>query len=266
MKTEILNPVVLTYGPGNLGGRSIFQGGYINFGYWKNINIHKEISIEERIKASENLYDFVIDFLNIQTDDAVLEMGCGQGYGLVRTALHKRPKKIVGVDLTLLQIERAKLAHKVILDEFSNIEFLNCPAHHTPFMDCSFTKILSVEAMQCFPSIVDFAQESMRLLAPGGSIVLAAHFATDCNGYNEVKKLIPTVDEGIDRLIPIQKVRSAFQQVGFQEVHFQAIGDYVFEGFDRWIAQVGSKNFWSRNVQKAFVNNYLDYYVLLLRK
>ena len=46
------------YGSADLSTCSLFAGGYINFGYWKNINLLKKISESERILSEKNLYNF----------------------------------------------------------------------------------------------------------------------------------------------------------------------------------------------------------------
>ena len=48
--------VIQAYGQDHWGALPIFAGNFINFGYWEGINIHKTISLKERIQSSLTLY------------------------------------------------------------------------------------------------------------------------------------------------------------------------------------------------------------------
>lgn len=257
-----------TYGKLDLASKPAFQGGYINFGYWKGITFknRQQITKEERIYASEALYDLVINHLNIKQKDKILEIGSGKGYGCIKIAKRFAPELITGVDVTPEQIERSKTIHKEEINRFNpTLSFINASATKLPLPNNSYTKIYSVEAAQCFSSMVQFAKEAKRVLKKGGRLVLTAHFSTGGKGYEELRKIIPTIDQGVDRLIPIQQVRSAFSQEGFKEIHFSSIGNFVFEGLDRWLAQVEDVK-WGRDLFKSYQHGYLDYYIIVYEK
>ena len=259
--------LIQTYGSKDLAEIPAFQGGYINFGYWKDIKLKNgNITKAERIKASEALYDLAIDALEIQPSDKVLEVGMGHGNGCVTVAKKFNPALITGIDVVPQQVARAKNAHQKDLKQYkSSLSFLEGSSASLPFPDVSYTKIYSVEAAQCFPSMEDFAKEAWRVLKPGGRLVVTAHFATNEEGYQALRKLIPTIDQGVDLLIPIQQVREAFTKSGFKEVSFQAIGKDVFEGWKQWHSQIEDVE-WSGNIIVAYEKGYMGYYLLVLEK
>jgi ubiquinone/menaquinone biosynthesis C-methylase UbiE len=255
-----------TYGWNDLAKMPAFQGGYINFGYWKGIAPKKEaITREERIKASEALYDLVLSHLQIQADDQVVEVGSGRGNGCVKIAKTLKPALITGIDITPQQIGRTKKIHRFFLRKTPSVVFEVGSADALPLDNESCTKIFSIEAAQCFPSIVAFAKEAWRVLKPGGRLVIAAHFATGEKGYQALKKLIPTVEQGVDRLIPIQEVRSAFSQSKFKEISFENIGEFVFEGFNQWRSSVKDAE-WGHNIVQAYKDGHMGYYLIVLEK
>lgn len=256
-----------TYGKNDLATKPAFQGGYINFGYWKDLwPKNGQISLEERIKASEALYDLIIDKLDVNDSDTVLEVGSGRGYGCAKIVNGFKPKKVTGIDITPEQTERSKQIHKNIIQEHAgSLEFINASSSSLPFEDESYSKIYSVEAAQCFPSMGAFARESWRILKPGGKLVLTAHFAVNQEGYDALKELIPTVAQDVDRLIPIDDVRAAFYKTGFLEVAFDDIGEHVFEGWHQWRLQVGDVK-WADHVSSSHTNKQMSYYVLVLEK
>lgn len=256
-----------TYGKNDLATKPAFQGGYINFGYWKGLWPKKgAISLEERIKASEALYDLIIDHLSVTSNDTVLEVGSGKGYGCVKVMSGFKPKKVTGMDITPEQTARSRQIHQNIIQDYAgSLEFINAASSPLPFEDESYSKIYSVEAAQCFPSMDAFAREAWRILKPGGRLVLTAHFAVDAKGYDALKKLIPTVAQDVDRLIPIDDVRAAFHKAGFLEVAFDDIGEHVFEGFDQWISQIDDVP-WGKMLLDTHKNSSMSYYVIVLEK
>ncbi|MBY0462307.1 MAG: methyltransferase domain-containing protein [Alphaproteobacteria bacterium] len=266
-QTYPVNKLLLeTYGVHDLAEKPAFQGGYINFGYWKNIPLGKTITTEERIKASQALYELVFEHLNIQKEDSIVEVGCGRGNGCVALAEKYHPVSVTGVDIIPQQINRAKRIHKKSIKRHApSLSFQTGSSSSLPFPDNSQTKVFSVEAAQCFPSMKDFAGEAWRVLQPGGRLVVTAHFATSEEGYQALRKLIPTVDQGVDLLIPIEQVRSAFQKVGFKEVSFQAIGGDVFDGLQKWRLNVQDVK-WAENYFVSYKKGFLDYYLIILEK
>ncbi|MBP9792166.1 MAG: methyltransferase domain-containing protein [Rickettsiales bacterium] len=259
--------VIKTYGNDNLADKPPFQGGYINFGYWKNIPTedNSKISQNERVQASFNLYKLIIDKLNIQQSDNVLEVGCGQGYGSAYVATEYKPHKINGIDISPYQIERAKHLHSSILEQYHGLEFQTSPADALKKPNNYYDKIYSVEAAQYFPSMNNFAKEMHRILKTDGVIVFTTLFSTDVNGYGAAKKLLPTVEQNIDRLIPVNDVRQAFINNGFIEIETERIGQHVFKGFDLWISQVEDAP-WGRNFYKLYKSKNINYYVLSFKK
>lgn len=261
------NPTLLeTYGPNDLAERPAFQGGYINFGYWEEI-LPKTgpITKEERIRASEALYDLVLDYLNVEDKDWVLEVGCGRGNGCVKVLRQNNPFFVAGIDVTPDQITRANKIHKD--QKFPDIflSFQVGSSESIPFSDEIFTKIYSIEAAQCFPSMLNFAEEAWRVLEKGGHLVISAPFATGESAFQILRKLIPTIDQGVDLMIPIDEIRQSFLQVGFKEIDFESIGMYVFEGFNKWRSQVEDAG-WVENYYKSYLDGNIDYYLLNLKK
>jgi ubiquinone/menaquinone biosynthesis C-methylase UbiE len=261
------HPLVLaTYGPNDLAKLPCFQGGYINFGYWKGIQLkEREITQEERVRASEALYDLVIDHLKIERKDSVLEVGCGRGNGCAKIVKTIEPQLVIGIDITPEQIVRAKRIHQNEGVEGTTLSFHVGSSDYIPFPDRHFTKIYSIEAAQCFPSMVNFAKEAWRVLKKGGKLAITAHFATGESGYQALRACIPTIDQGVDRLIPIENVRQAFLNVGFKEILFEPIGDHVFEGFHQWRLKVGDTK-WVDSVFECYKEGHMDYYLILLEK
>jgi len=97
-------------------------------------------------------------------DKRVLELGCGVGQGL--GILGRNSKKLVGSDYSKSLL---KIAYSHYGERFQLVE---CDAQDTGFNDGSFDVILLFEAIYYLPNVKCFIEESRRLLAPGGLLLL----------------------------------------------------------------------------------------------
>lgn len=254
------------YGADDLGEKPIFQGGYINFGYWKDIEAtDRPITHAERIEASVALYDLVFDYLNVKPDDEILEIGCGRGYGCSRLIEKFTPKCVVGIDITPKQVERARELQAAYCQKPYNLTFEVAAADSMPFPDNTFDKIYAVESAQHIPSIPKFSKEAWRLLKPDGLLIVTAHFSTSLAGYKTNCQNFPLIEQGIDLLLPFEVVLEGFTKQGFKVVDIQNIGAEVFWGIDKWSSQVVDA-LWAINYLKMYKEGNLDYYLFILKK
>lgn len=258
-----VNSILQAYGIEDLGKLVNFQGGYINFGYWKGIALdERQITVEKRIESSAGLYELVIDKLIIQPSDHVLEVGCGRGLGCAMVAKEYNPCQILGVDITFEQIARAKIIHEALLKSNPSLSFMVSAAESISLPNNSFDKVYSVETAQHFISMQAFAIEMFRLIKPQGALVLAAHFSTNQNAYAQMLQQELFVKESIDKLTPLPEVTSCLESAGFKNIHVDAIGKDVFPGYEKWLTQIDCPTPWSHNLYKSFVNGYLEYYII----
>lgn len=244
------------YGDEDLSLSPLFQGGFINFGYWEKLS--PSLTPEERLKASQALYHQIFKRLDLKNHETVLEVGCGRGLGCqLLKAQHSG--KVVGIDVTPAQIERARSLNL-------GIEFVESSAEALAFASGSFDAIYSVEAAQHFLSFEAFAKEAHRVLAACGKLVVTTFFAEDASTIAPLEKLIPTIGQKIDRVIPLDNAVNALNQAGFEAVQIERIGEWVWEGFDRWMAQRVSTETWGRHWKTAYQNQWLDYFILCCEK
>ena len=226
--------IEITYGSKDLARNPAFQGGWINFGYWKGLlKAGKVSSRQDRIGASQSLYRCLWRRLPITDDDEVLEVGCGRGLGCALALLRFHPKRITGLDFSQDQVKRARAINRRLLESGPCLSFVQGRADRMPFKDGDFSRLYSVEAAQHFGSVAKFANESWRVLKPNGQIALTTFFAADSSALAPLEAMLPTIRKRIDRIIPIGDCLNAFRRAGFQNIACASIGKHVFEGFDR---------------------------------
>jgi MPBQ/MSBQ methyltransferase len=243
------------YGEADLSQHPMFQGGFINFGYWKGIE--RPWNSDKRARSSAQLYELALDGLALQPTDAILEVGCGRGLGL--KLLHdKMPQaRLTGVDGSPAQVDRCRIGGVPA-------EVLYANAERLPFINASFDKVVSVEAVQHFHQPEKFLKEAARVLRPGGRIAIATFFLLGETGRAELENLIPTVRQKIDRVIPVEQFESAMEAAGFVVDQRLAIGAEVWEALDQWL-ELAYPTEWGRNWVVAYREKLLDYFLLTAR-
>lgn len=260
-----LNKLISVYGidNNNWGSLENFKGDYINFGFWKNYDFSKNITIEERIQSSIDLYLEVVRKLNIIESDTVLEVGCGRGVGVIETSMQYPCKKIYALDINPVQLERSKSNIRKVFPNSSNIELVHGSAENTTLPDCSVDKIYSVEVAQHFDSMRDFACEAKRILKPNGSIVFTSYFLRDNVSPDILRKTFPLIDERLENLTQPQQIYDYFIKAGFNNIKVIPIGEYVFYGYEKWIEKKGVNPF-SYAYYEAYTKGHIDYYIFMV--
>jgi ubiquinone/menaquinone biosynthesis C-methylase UbiE len=103
--------------------------------------------------------------------DRLLDVGCGAG-ALVHSVA-PTVARAVGVDLSPQMIERARGRVRTEGRPGERIEFLVAACSDLPFGDQEFTAVITTTALHHFPDPAVAVREMVRVLAPGGRIVIA---------------------------------------------------------------------------------------------
>jgi MPBQ/MSBQ methyltransferase len=98
----------------------------------------------------------------------VLDVGCGIG-GSSRILAESYGFKVTGITISPQQVKRAQELTRLGL----SANFLVDDAMALSFPDCSFEVVWSIEAGPHMPDKAVFAQQLMRVLKPGGILVVA---------------------------------------------------------------------------------------------
>ena len=99
----------------------------------------------------------------------MLEVGCGRGGGAAWLSKNRKPKQMVGLDYSKVQIEFCNKRH----DGKAGLSFVHGDALALPFPDATFDFVLSVESSHCYADMAGFLSEVNRVMKPGGAFVFA---------------------------------------------------------------------------------------------
>jgi ubiquinone/menaquinone biosynthesis C-methylase UbiE len=137
------------------------------------------------------LLNRMIRWLNVQPDDAVLDVGCADGYFLQEMAKCSPFAKGVGVDLSKDAVESARKTGA----KFPQLSFIPASAADLPFDDRSFEKILVNEVIEHVPDDGAVFAEVARVAKQGALVYMTAP-----NDFSEMLGLFHAYCRRMDRL------------------------------------------------------------------
>jgi phosphatidylethanolamine/phosphatidyl-N-methylethanolamine N-methyltransferase len=116
---------------------------------------------------------------------SVLEVGIGTGLALAYYA----PKvQVTGIDLSAEMLREAELrARKLALRNVAGLHRMDARAIDLP--DAAFDHVAAMHIMSVVPEPERVLDEMVRLCRPGGSVLIANHFAGRAEGWSLAERL-----------------------------------------------------------------------------
>lgn len=112
----------------------------------------------------------------INKGDVVLDIGCGAGVDTFFAAMMTGPTgKAVGIDIVPEMLQRAKL--NMEMTDLKNVSFKIVSEEYLPFVDAEFDVVISNGAINLIPDKGKLLKEILRVLKPGGRLMLADQVA-----------------------------------------------------------------------------------------
>lgn len=140
----------------------------VHFGYYDE-HAHRHAD------ALDNMNRALADLAGVQPGERVLDAGCGLGNACFWLAEHRKAQ-VTGINIVASQItdcqKRAakKFAHR--------IDFIQADYCHIPFPENTFDVVWACESVCHAAEKVAFYREALRVLKPGGRLVIAEYMRT----------------------------------------------------------------------------------------
>lgn len=196
---------------------------WLNLGYWKNASIVDN--------ACQDLINYVIEFSKINEGEIVLDAGFGYGDQDIHILNQFSNLIIHGVNITDFQVEHAKNIAKS--NGFNEKYFPKVSdASKLKYEDDFFDKVISVEAAFHFNTREKFLNECYRVLKTKGVVCIV-----DClpkiKGSEKIsKKSFKHIGIPDKNLIDIESYFEILKKIGFTEIEFHDLSEYVLPYFN----------------------------------
>ena len=175
--------------------------------------------------------DWGLKHVRIEEQFTILDVGCGGGRTVEKLAGVATGGKIFGVDYAKGSVAAARGRNSRLIEE-GRVEIIRAAVSQLPFSDEKFDLVTAVETQYYWPDLVGDMREILRVLKPGGTlIVIAESYAkrAEKNSELSVKKRVRYTELGAE------EERDLFTRAGYVDIQ-------IFEeGGKGWICAVGKK-------------------------
>ncbi len=183
-----------------------------------------------------------IDFLDLETEGRVLEVGSGLGI-LAREVADQVPLgEVVGIEQASAQLDVARGR------ESANLRFVQGDAHALPFRDEEFDLVYCRYVLEHLSDPAKALEEMRRVLKVGGRVhlqennILATEFFPDCLNFQLVWQQFAELQEALggDALIG-KKLFALLKSAGFDGVELSIQPEVHWQGsasFEPWISNL----------------------------
>lgn len=118
-------------------------------------------------KANGFLYDFALECMKIQSGDAVLEIGFGNGMFFEKIIAQADRLQLSGIDFSETMVRAATKNNQPLITT-GKLQLQYGSSNNLPFADNSFDKIFCINVIYFWDQPLPHLQEIKRTLKPGG--------------------------------------------------------------------------------------------------
>jgi microcystin synthetase protein McyJ len=175
------------------------------------------------------------DAAKLGAGDELLDVGFGFGEQDLFWLEHYSPKRIVGLNITPKQVERAQARMKERgVDDRIDLRFGS--ATEVPFPDGSFDRVTALECAHHFDTREDFFREAFRVLRPGGRIATADGARYPGSGPLTLvnKMALRRWSVPLANMYDREEYKKRLEAAGFVNPTAESIRSYVFPGIGKY--------------------------------
>jgi SAM-dependent methyltransferase len=223
-------------------------GNMLNFGYWG-------IDTQNPLQAQLTLSNMVGEFASLKTSRTLVDAGSGYSAPALHWKSQYKSLEILCININLEQLKTAvgsalksnnkKMEKSIVSDGVNdsgihNITHINATSTMLPVRNNSIDRVVAFESAQHFKPLMQFIQESNRVLKHEGLLVMAIPVITDGSDFLSLplfaKLGILSVTWASEHY-KLEFVKSIVKANGFEIKDIKFIGSNVYEPLARYYIQ-----------------------------
>jgi ubiquinone/menaquinone biosynthesis C-methylase UbiE len=183
------------------------------------------------------LTDWGLKHIATEKHYTILDVGCGGGRTVHKLAGIATEGKVYGIDFSEESVNASRRTNKQLI-ELGRVEIRHGSVSSLPFSDNMFDLVSAVETHYFWPDLVADMQEVLRVLKPGGKLILIAEGYKggklyDRLGHNRVQKIAELMK--IRWILSVSEHSQLLSKAGYSDIE-------MFEEYDKgWICGMGKK-------------------------
>jgi len=182
-------------------------------------------------KSHSPLTNWGLEHVRIEKEFTILDVGCGGGRTIQKLAARAPEGKVFGIDYAAGSVAASR-AKKAALIQAGRVEITQASVSRLPFPEDKFDLVTAIETQYYWPNLVEDMREILRVLKPGGTlIVIAESYAKGPrkNVFGPVMKLLGAAN------LSVEEERELFANAGYTDI---AIFEEPAKG---WLCATGKK-------------------------
>jgi SAM-dependent methyltransferase len=181
--------------------------------------------------SHSGLTDWGLTHVRIDNDFTILDVGCGGGRTIQKLALLAKEGKVYGIDYAKGSVDASRGKNAQLIEE-GRAEIQEASVSQLPSPANKFDLVTAVETQYYWPDVVNDMQEILRVLKPGGTLLVIAESyrkGTQGKHFQPVMKMFPF------KRLSVDDHRELFLAAGYSEVR-------IFEEPSKgWVCGLGKK-------------------------
>lgn len=177
------------------------------------------------------LSEWTIELMNIQSNDFVLDIGCGAGMAIKEIGEIAISGFVAGVDYSEIMVKQA-LKHNAAAVRAMRMAIRNGSISKLPFKDESFDRACAIESFNFWPDPVAGLKEAHRVLRPEGLVAIATGWSKEMPNQ---QKYVPMARRMRFSLYSGPEIVEMLTAAGFLKAHF------TVKAGKSWLCAIGVK-------------------------
>ncbi|NMM62406.1 class I SAM-dependent methyltransferase [Clostridium sp. P21] len=182
-------------------------------------------------KSHFELTGWGLEKININTQDTILDIGCGGGRTVNRLAGIAKEGKIFGIDYSMDCVKWSKDYNEELIKD-ARVEIIHASVEKIPFKDNKFDVISAVETIYFWPDLVQNLKEVKRVLKPSGKLIII------CEMYSS-EKFKERNDECVSasnmKIYTPEELKDIVERAGYNNIKIDLIEE------KNWLCCIGEK-------------------------
>jgi ubiquinone/menaquinone biosynthesis C-methylase UbiE len=181
--------------------------------------------------SHSDLTDWGLQHVQIEKNSTILDVGCGGGRTIQKLATAAAQGKVHGVDYASGSVAASRAKNAKLIQQ-GRVEIKQASVSQLPFPENNFDLVTAVETQYYWPNLVKDMREVLRVLKPGGTLIIIAE-SYKKGGHENWKgmamKLVRSTSLSAD------DQRALFSAAGFRDIQI------LEEPSKGWICATGKK-------------------------
>lgn len=182
-------------------------------------------------KSHSKLTDWGLEHAEIDKTFTILDVGCGGGCAIQKLAALATEGKVYGVDYAegSVAMSRRKNTESI---QAGRVKIKQASVSQLPFADNKFDLATAIETQYYWPDLLNDMQEILRVLKPGGTLLIIAETYSNGTGNKVYRPLMKLLGS---QTLSVNDQRELFSQAGYQDIQ-------IFEEHRKgWLCASGKK-------------------------